>query len=346
MTFSSLEQRLAQGFLDMLPSFVPDKNAPVSVPQQEDFYALIRGLYQLAFDEPLLFVGALHEDDAYPTRFKKGYGKPGLILDMKKFTKPVYALLQAMFLLGQGEQVALNKRQRAILARLGVDDTASPGEAWRWMATRDGAHVVRFSHCLFDDDYPYSSEVYARLLGASAFRRLEGWMLAQGYERFDAYHIIASDCDLTLTIANPRWSAEPPRGGFEYKIRHTGISAQYDGFVRTPAVLGLCIPNGLKAYLEAFDRMSGTLQAFVVQRTKKCDNCRYCVQTDKTGMRPLACIPVAFEGTAYHLCPYFPGYSYSCNSMDDALVDRLIEMLAFMDGFAPQIAECPARSVG
>ena len=37
MTFSSLEQRLAQGYIDMLPSFVPEENASVSISEQEHF---------------------------------------------------------------------------------------------------------------------------------------------------------------------------------------------------------------------------------------------------------------------------------------------------------------------
>ena len=97
MTFTCLEQRMAQSCMDMLPSFAPDKKALVSACEQEQFYTLIKRLYQLAFDEPLLFVTSLHEDDAYPHRYKKGYEKPKLITDMRKFTQSVDGLLQAMF---------------------------------------------------------------------------------------------------------------------------------------------------------------------------------------------------------------------------------------------------------
>ncbi|MCL2055609.1 MAG: hypothetical protein FWH02_00125 [Oscillospiraceae bacterium] len=335
MTFSSLEQRMAHGYIDMLPSFVPDENAPVSVSEQEQFYVLIKSLYQLAYDEPLLFVTALHGDDAFPTRYKKAYGKPALIGDMRKFTKAINALLTAMFLLGKGEDVTLNKRQRAVLSRLGIDGTANLPAAWKWMASKDGANISKFSHCLFDDGYPYTSEIYARLLGSHAFKKIENWMAGQGYKRHDIYHIIASDCNLTLTIANPKWGADAPRGGHEYKIRHTGISAQYDDYTANPAVIGLCIPNGMKAYLENFDTMEKPLQAFVVSKTKKCDKCGYCVQTDKTGSRLLAYTAVEFEGKGYKLCNYYPGYGYSWTSIDDGTADMIIEMLSFMDKFAP-----------
>lgn len=162
----------------------------------------------------------------------------------------------------------------------------------------------------FQKEYPYTADIYAKLLGEEPFRRLEGWMLQNGYWRYDIYDATASDCKLSLTYANPLWGKEAPNGGFEYKIKHTGISVRYDYYTAQPTVLGLCIPNGLKTFLTAFDSMDDKPQEFVIERTKKCDGCRYCVQTDKTGTRLLAYIPVTCAQKKYLLCPYFPGYSY------------------------------------
>jgi NAD-dependent dihydropyrimidine dehydrogenase PreA subunit len=335
MTFASLEQRMAQTYRDMFPKFVPDKNAGIDVCEQEKFYFLMKNLYQLAFDEPLLFVPSLHEDDAYPGRYKKSYEKPKLINDMRKFLKAMDSLLQRMYLIGQDLNVKFDKRQQEILSRIGINNYGKLPIAWTWMATRPESNNVEFMYCLFDREYPYGSDIYASLLGESSFRKLEDWMIKQGYKRFDIFNKISSDNKLTLTYANPLWSKEPPNRGFEYKIRHTGISAQYDFYVQQPAVFGLCIPNGLKNYLTAFDSMSAKNRNFVVNHTKKCNGCRYCVQTDKTGSRPLAYIQVNYEQEKYNLCPYFPGYFFSWPSINDDLVDRLIEMLSFMDKFIP-----------
>jgi hypothetical protein len=67
MEFNSLEQRMAKYYLDMFPKFVPDKNVKISIDEQEIFYSIIKNLYDLAFNEPLLFVPSLHEDDVYPS---------------------------------------------------------------------------------------------------------------------------------------------------------------------------------------------------------------------------------------------------------------------------------------
>jgi len=337
MTYASLEQRLAQNYLCFLPSFIPDMNAPVSAEEQERFYYLIKELYQLTFDEPLLFVTQLHADDAYPNRFnKKGYGKPELHRNMVKFTKSIDMLLETMFLMGKDEVYKLTKKQAAVLSRLGTIDFTNLPPAWIWMSTREAASLTSFSYCLFDCDYPYTSEIYARLLGEAGFKKLENWMLSNGYKRFDIYDVVASNCRLSLTIANPKWNENPPTGGFEYKIKHTGISARFEPYIKDPVVFGLCIPNGLKPYLEDFSFMDKELQDFVVKHTKKCDKCGYCVQTDKSKTRPLAITPVEYDGSTYPFCTYFPGYNYCWTSIDYNLADALIRMLSFLDRYAPQ----------
>ena len=75
--YKSLEQRMAKSYFDLFPAFIPEQGAEVGVLEQEEFYLLMKKLYELAYDEPSLFVSVLHEDDAYPSRFKKSYGKPG-----------------------------------------------------------------------------------------------------------------------------------------------------------------------------------------------------------------------------------------------------------------------------
>jgi hypothetical protein len=174
----------------MFPQFVPDEYAPVSIAEQEEFYVLIKSLYQLAFDEPLLFAAALHEDDVYPSRFNKSsYGKPDLQKNMRKFIKEVDSLLQNMYLAAQDSAVKFNKKQQNILSKLGINDFTKLPKAWTWMSNRPESNFAAFSHCLFKKDYPYTADLYARLLGEQAFRRLENWMIERGYKRFDIYAV-------------------------------------------------------------------------------------------------------------------------------------------------------------
>jgi len=174
MEFSSLEQRMAKSYMDLFPDFIPDEKDKIKITEQEQFYFLIKNLYKLAYDEPLLFVPSLHEDDVYPYRFNKSvYGKPKLQVNMNKFTKTIETLLQNMYLIGQEKEAKIDKRQKEILFKLGINDLKKLPTAWKWMTSRSDSNIVEFSHCLFDRNYPYASDIYAKLLGENAFRKLE-----------------------------------------------------------------------------------------------------------------------------------------------------------------------------
>lgn len=330
--YDSVEQRMANTYLEALPSFVPADDGPPHA-EQRAFYELIGGLFLLAADEPALFVKETHPDDAYPNRFNKtSYQKPELIKQMRTFRKEVDLLLSALFSIGRGESVALRKRQAQILSRLGVSLDSPVLPALKWMAMRDGANIDTFSRCLFDPDYPYEEEIYAKLLGdTDAFRRLIGWLSGHGYSRFILSDTPASDDKHALTYANLAFHREPPRGGFEYGVKHTGVSMRHDYYAQNPAVLGLLIPGGMRPHLLRFAEMGETLQSFVMERARRCDGCGYCVQTDKTGKKPRACVPIEHGGATHSLCTYFPGFSYCVTALSGPIVERMISFLAFMD---------------
>lgn len=339
MVYRSLEQRAAQGYLDLFPQFIPDSQAPVSVSEQRAFYDLMERFYRLAYEEPQLFVPRLHEDSALPGLFSSA-SDPGREAQnhMKKFRKMLDSTVMQMYLCGAKKEYRLDRRQKAILARLGIEDYENLPAAWVWMAEKEHLERFqspsRFAHCCFRADYAYTVEIYEKAFGNEAFHRLTGWMAEHGYRTFDIYDTTASGCKFALTYANPAWGKERPRGGFEYKIKHTGISLRYEPYCRDPWIFGVCIPGGMKPYLEHFQEMPAAVRDFVMSRVKRCDGCRYCVQTDKTGKRPLARIPVQYGGEEHALCPYYPGYRFWWTGIDEALADDIIGLLSFMDRFA------------
>lgn len=69
--YPTLEHRIAGGYLAMLPDFYPMEKAEVSEKEQRDFYDYMARLLRLLAEEPELLLPALHEDDAYPSRYKK-----------------------------------------------------------------------------------------------------------------------------------------------------------------------------------------------------------------------------------------------------------------------------------
>jgi len=348
--FACLEQRMVNTYLETFPSFVPSEDGP-GIRAQEQFYQFIHGLYQRLSGDPTLMFSALHEDDAHTYRFNKGAdNKPKLKGLMRKAIKKIDALLMCFFQLGQSghvdantlvvdvpvkmskrhqllsEQLGLHQRMESDRTVLNHNDHAEMFQAWTWMATRPGASFLDFTRCLFRENYPYASNIYARLSGnEAAFRRLERYLIENSYTRMDNW-----DGTLTLDYYKTHGDKPPTKGGFQYGIRHTGISASYDLLMDSPQVFGLCIPR-MKEILRTFDKLSSRAQDLVFARTKRCDGCRYCVQTDKTGKRPLANMQVSLDGKELRLCPYFPGYTYCWTGLSDDLVDDMIAMLGSMD---------------
>jgi hypothetical protein len=96
-----------------------------------------------------------------------------------------------------------------------------------------------------------------------------------------------------------------------------------------PACICLRVPR-LKELLNDSGSMDNGLKEFVLWNNKHCDNCRYCVQLDKTGTRKPACISVSLD-KEYMLCPLFPGFSYCWDFMNEDLAFNIKRFLAFID---------------
>jgi hypothetical protein len=77
--------------------------------------------------------------------------------------------------------------------------------------------------------------------------------------------------------------------------------------------------------------MSNSLQEFVVQHAKKCDECGYCTQTDKSGKRKPLYVDVFHNGEHRSICPLYPGFNFCFTALDEELAMNLVAFLDFMD---------------
>ena len=74
--------------------------------------------------------------------------------------------------------------------------------------------------------------------------------------------------------------------------------------------------------------LSENTKFLILQRTKRCDGCRYCTQTDKTGKRPFAATAMQDET---QLCPYYPGFNYTFERLTKKDVDCVMDFLTDME---------------
>ncbi|HWT27234.1 MAG TPA: hypothetical protein VN131_04780 [Mobilitalea sp.] len=95
-------------------------------------------------------------------------------------------------------------------------------------------------------------------------------------------------------------------------------------------MIGLRIPY-FAELLKKMDQAEDKVKQIVVNRSKKCDDCGYCIQTDKTGKRPKIYIPVTYGDQQYNICSLFCGFNYRWRVLEDYKVDEFLCLLTFIN---------------
>jgi hypothetical protein len=164
--------------------------------------------------------------------------------------------------------------------------------AWRALsaaARACGQPVAAFARGMFDPALPYGDDVFGFLSGSEPlFRSLMEWLRANGYDRKDA----VSECGSRIDWRKP----------FPGKDIG-GISIWYDYRKKYPVIFELRIPR-FREVLHRYDAMDPRLQALIIERSKKCDGCGYCVQTDRANRKRMT-MQAELDGTQHAICPFF-----------------------------------------
>lgn len=358
-TFDSMAQRIANGWVETIPDFVPVSSIAVSEASQQQFYEFLRGVAEAIRDHPDWLGLSARPDDAYEHGELQNQ-RPALRSAMRSIKRRIDNFVTLLLEMGLGsiaderrlciqkEDVKPGARMQARLARFGLTLRNTETEttvtcemyphmfqAWSWLATSAlrtrsakgpaGTPPVRFSHCLYSETYPYARDVLLRLADDSpGLPALIDFLEQEGYTL-----VCNRDNQINADWVKFYGKADDPLKIWWAERTHGGLAFDYDWLRRHPVHFGLRIP-AFKTLLQHFDAMSDQVKAFVVQQTKHCDDCGFCTQTDKTGKRPRAFVPVEHNG-AHALCTMFPGFQYSWQTLGDAEAADIGAFLAFTD---------------
>jgi hypothetical protein len=337
--YASLEQRMVKYYSDLMAPYYPCKD--ISEVCQREYYDFVKGNYDKLFTVPEEFFRQLNEDDAHPNRFNNTeYGKPELKRRMKSDQAKIEELFEVLHEIGKSGAVEENgihmimdisRKQKKLLSYLGfnvIDDILvheeykNIGNAIKYLAEKEKA-LWSLMYCWFDDNYPYLEKTYAKHYNREQYERLTNWLHENDYRSS-----IGSCSGVTLDYYKCITEEDKPLG---YAIHgdkfHYGFTFE---FRCEPRVMQHCEPRIIQygEMLKRFDELSENTKHLILQRTKRCDACRYCVQTDKTGKRPLAAIKLS-DGTAR--CPYYPGFNYSFERLMKQDVDSIIAFLSDLE---------------
>lgn len=355
-SFENLAQRSIYYFLATYPSFYSVNSADVSTDEQKAAYEFIKGIYEKLYENPVLLGFKTIPDDSFGD-WEPQKAKPALAPAIRNIIKKVeefIAMLLSVSLYGlvEGNTLKVNKHDVELkpslikqLAAFGVDVKKKENEyvldfpfnvkGLKLLAgisvqnvkpPKDGKQkpYLLFSRGVFDVTAPWSREVFGNMFtDRNSFNTLIGFLEQNGYKRIDNKEY---NNQISLDYIRSYGKPEDELKWAWAERTHGGIEVVYEEIKKNQPLISLRIPY-FGEILKNNEKMNEQVKNFVVSITKKCDGCRYCVQTDKTGKRPFACIPI----DEYMLCPLFAGFQYRWKSLNDKTVEGMIEMLKFID---------------
>lgn len=179
--------------------------------------------------------------------------------------------------------------------------------------------VFYFSRCIFDSDLDWLSHSFDDMLDANGKLSFLCAKLSElGYCR----EVMIDGRYISLNyIKNYGKKLEPIKKAWADKS-HLGIEISYEDLCIVPATLHLRLPR-FAEFLSRADEIHDLAKKLISEKLKNCDVCRYCVQTDKSGTRPLAAVMVEGVGK----CPYFPSFSLRWNEISAELIEQIMSIL-------------------
>jgi hypothetical protein len=354
--FENLTQRSIFYFVATCPSFYPSGSLAVSEKEQKETSNFIKEVYERLYLEPALLGFKLLPDDSLGDK-EQHKDKPELATAIRKIIKRTddfMALLWSISLKGtaDGHTLTVNKNEvrikpsdERILTAIGVKTSQldnsylfsfpiitnglsllakiSPANV---KPSKDGNQkpYLLFSRGVFDVTAPWSREIFGNMLeDRRPFDNLFNFLDQNGYQRIDNKEYDNKiSIDYIKNYGNPEAELKAAWG----ERTRGGIEVVYEELRKNPLLISLRLPY-FREILENTDRMSEPVRDFIIATTKKCDGCRYCVQTDKTGKRPFAFITI----DTHKLCPMYPGFSFQWRTLENKTTENIIEVLQFID---------------
>ena len=346
--FSSLERRVIYAYAATIPAFMADEAAPASIESQRQMYGMLEALAWRLYESPEI-IGLGESEDGYLADFALNKSNPPLMKRVNKIDtkiRQLYGRMTQIGILGElsnGElrvsrdELKYTKNTLKMLADLGIVAAArdnatffrseaypEAAAAWKYLAKRAEKakypyqRTIIFSNALFCvDRLEYAESVFQRLLeGNNEYQALVDYLMGNGYHRdweTDNPHRL----DLVKNNGNSEAKLCSPGAAKHY----WGVSLSFDRRFKNQITLTCRLPK-YRELLLRFDSLSSTMQEIIVQRTKPCNACGYCTQTDKTGKREPLAVRVKRKNS-FLLCPLYPTWGYQSAGLGAGTAERV-----------------------
>jgi hypothetical protein len=350
--FISLAHRIVYSYIGIMPEYKHVKSDLFSEDSQRQLYEFIKNMDMKLCSTPELIGLPIQPDDSYHD-WELQNRKPDLISQMRIIRKKTEEFITLLVRIGElgiidasrmivgKEDMKLSKSTLSKFYDLGIRSEVKNGEtvfwidkyphifpAWKYLsskAIKSGNQVFVFSLCMLDPEYPYSKDILYKLIKDEvSIKLLEEFLNLHQYQYVDS-----RGNGLSMDWVKNYDKKDGPLKDSWAEREHGGLSVFYDYTKKNQIIYGLRIPE-FKEIMAHFDEMDEGLKSFVIDRTKKCDHCGYCTQTDKTGERARQLVNVEHNGNN-QLCLLFPGFYYRWISINEDTVKQIMMFLLFAD---------------
>lgn len=338
-SFESLGKRIIYTYLATYPVFKPVKDCNTSDNSQKQMYDFLYESITTIYSDLSLINITYEPDDCYEY-WQMNNTKPELITKMQKIKKEFFAFYEyfiKMGLVGEVSQDGLFIRKgdlritqkikdKLLLFGLVCDDKEDGYyfmhnkykemfPAWKLLCciSKDSKinayEVVNFLHGRFMDKKYTAAEMFSKASDSALISELEQYFLEKGYT-----------CKNNEIAVG--YEKEYPRK----QKAHMNIF--YDWRKVNPMIFEFKAPHFSKV-LKFYDQMDAELKAMVFNRTKICNGCGYCIQTDKTGKRPRLTLLLELNDDTKPKCPLFPSFVWG--SVNKEMISKVKNLFDFAE---------------
>lgn len=337
--FENLARRIIYSYLATYPEFKPVTNCDASEVSQRQMYDFLYDTIDTIYND-LSLINVVDEPDECYEWWQCNNTNPELISKMQKIDKKFfdfYEIFLKMGLLGEvfDEKLIINKSSIKITQK--IKDKLSLVEliydeykdsyifthnkykelfpAWKLHSGEPKEGKIRtqnmmiFLHGIFGDKRYTASEMFGKICNKVQIAELESYFLEKGYA--------TSNSEMSVT-----YEKEYPKKQRAY------MRIYYDWRKKNQMVFDFKVPQ-FSTLIKSYEKMDDELKNLVFNRTKICDGCGYCNQTDKTGKRPRLALPLKYKEQTLLKCPLYPVIAW--NYTDEAMINVIKKFYDFAE---------------
>ncbi len=314
--YESLGNRIFASLLATYPPFKPVMNCGASELSQRQMYDFLYDSLNI-INKDLSIINVKHEQDDCYQYHQLNNSKPELILKMQNITKNFLDFYNYLFKMGtlgepmldklfiRKEDMRITKKTKDKLSFFGLECEENKDgysfthnrykelfPAWKLHSSipKDNkilsSQIMAFLHGRFGSKQYSAAELFGGICSPESISELEKYFIEKGY--------VCDNNEMKVT-----YRKEYPKKQKAY------MDIYYDWRRIKPLIFQFKAPH-FSEIMKCYDTMDDELKSLVFNRTKICDGCGYCTQTDKTGKRPRLARKLKLNGDTRLKCPLFP----------------------------------------